>query len=162
MIEQFKIIAQNASDEKFNETISRGILRLSDNQINTVSFVFWLCYLAETDLNDVVKGSWQKVSSNSSDILKDKALEILVKKMYNGKKDKKIDFNNLEYFIDKIKVYEMAVGKNKSVEMLWIINGIRNDLSHNRINELQYKKESLFLRETKNKLLIDYFQAFKK
>ena len=161
MIEQLKMLVQNASDEKLNRTISHGILQLANDQIDTVSFVFWLCYLAETDLNDVVKGSWQKVTGNAPDILKDAASQILTDKIYKGKKDKNIDFNNLEYFIDKIKVYELAVGTNKSVEMLWVINGIRNDLSHNRIDELQYNKESLFVRETKNKLLIDYFEDIK-
>jgi len=72
---------------------------------------------------------------------------------------KNIDIENLEYFSDKIKIYEVMVGKTKHAELLHKLKDLRNDISHNRINELKYNNEDLFLRATKEKILIDYFET---
>lgn len=174
-------------DEKFNETISKGALKLTSAQINTVSFVFWLCYMAEIDLESVLTNAWQIASAPFSqeertlaksmlknmafgtrDLKLDDALTVFppetinkiqatVDQNYITRRD--VDVEGLEYFSDKIKIYEAFYDKNERTKLLWKINQIRNDVSHNRIDQLTYNNESLELRETKEKLLIEYLRT---
>jgi len=53
-LDLFKQTIKTVSDDKLNETISKGALKLTDEQIATVSFVFWLVYMAEIDLKDIL------------------------------------------------------------------------------------------------------------
>lgn len=154
--EFFKNKIEDVSDQQINEAISKGALKMNDEQITTVSFVFWLVYMAETDLNDIINKSLTTTISTLSPGVKKKVEEMLNKEI-KGKK--KIDINNLEYFSDKIKVYKALFGKTERTKLLWGLNDIRNDLSHNRIDDLRYKGELLSLRKTKEKILIDYFET---
>ena len=155
-LEMLKEAIKSASDDKINEIISKGALRLEDEQVAVVSFVFWLVYMAETDLNDVVSNAWRNASSLFSQKIKDVATNML-QEMIRGNKE--LDPSNLVYFSDKIKVHEAMFGKNKLTNMLWKLNDIRNDLSHNRIENLSYDNQPLSLRTTKDKVLIDYFDS---
>lgn len=154
MIDDLKLIMKEVSDEMFNETISKGALQLSDNQIQAVSFAFWLCYMAEKDLNDVIKQAW-KLSVISHPEISEYVQKILLKTF--SKKDN-FDINNLEYFADKIKIHEIIYNDDLT-KILWKLNNLRNNISHNRIDKLEYNGQSLFLRETKEKILLDYFKA---
>lgn len=155
MLDDLKVIMKNVSDEKFNETISKGALQLSDNQIQTASFVFWLCYMAEKDLNDVLRQAWKLSTEITNPEISESDQKILLKTF--SKKDN-FDIDNLEYFADKIKIHEIVCNDDLT-KMLWKLNDLRNDISHNRINELKYNERSLFLRDTKEKILLDYFKA---
>ncbi|MDO9230962.1 MAG: hypothetical protein Q7U36_00565 [bacterium] len=154
--DNLKLIIESVSDEKFNETISKGALKLNDNQIQTVSFIFWLCYMAENDLNDVLKQAWQLSTEITNPEISESDQKILLKTF--SKKDN-FDINNLEYFADKIKIHEAMCDDNLT-KLLWKLNELRNDISHNRINKLGYNGQSLFLREIKEKILFDYFELF--
>lgn len=187
-IEAFIKIMKKVPGKKFNETISKGALHMTDKQINTVSFVFWFCYMAETDLESILIEAWQKSSQSFSTKVNKQAKKTL-KEMVFGKKDlelnnflKKIspeiatkitstikqnyipkrdfDIENLEYFSDKIKILEAIVGENEQTKILWKINTIRNDISHNRISTLKYNSKNLSLRKTREKLLVDYLRIF--
>lgn len=156
MLATFEEKIKQCSDKTLSEVIAKGSLRLNDNQVETISFVFWLCFMAENDLNDILKSSWAKVISKHSPEIQEAVLEEFKRKISSKKE---IDMNNLEYFIEKIKIHEAAKGKNKFTKILWKLNDIRNDLSHNRIDKLEYNNKSLYLREVKEEILIDYFQA---
>lgn len=156
MIESLKLMMKEASDELFNDTISKGALQLNDNQIQTVSFVFWLCYMAEIDLNDVIKQAWQQSITLHPEF--DESVQKILLKTFSKKDEFNID--DLEYFVDKIKVHE-AVCDDDLTKILWKLNGLRNEVSHNRIDKLEYNGQSLFLRETKENILLDYFEAMK-
>lgn len=145
---------KKGSEQQLNETISKGALKMSDQQITTVSFAFWLVFMAETDLNDITKKAWTLSGLFYSPEETTKA-KLILTEMVGGKRS--IDIDNLEYFSDKIKIYQAMFGENDRTKLLWKLNTIRNDLSHNRINELQYDKHPLFERETKEKILTDYF-----
>lgn len=58
-IELFEKTMKEISDKEFNESIPKGALKLDDNQIQAVSFVFWLVYMAENDLNYVISEAWE-------------------------------------------------------------------------------------------------------
>lgn len=156
LFEVFKNKIENVSDQQINETISRDALKMNDEQIATVSFAFWLVYMAETDLNDIINKSLVATISTLPPAVTKKVEELLNEEI-KGKK--KIDINNLEYFSDKIKVYEALFGKTERTKLLWKFNDIRNDLSHNRIDDLKYEGKLLSLRKTKEKILIDYFET---
>jgi len=143
------------SDEKLISTISKGALGLSDGEINTVSFVFWLVYMAETDLEDIITEAWRMAGSAFSEDVKRLATEIL-QKQYSGSRT--VDPNKLVYFIDKIVVLEALYGKDARVKMLYKLNDLRNALSHNRIGALSYGGMLLSNRPAKEKILIDYFE----
>ena len=156
LFEFFKNNIENVSDKQINEAISKGALKMNDEQITTVSFVFWLVYMAETDLNDIINKSLITTISILSPEVTKKVKEILNDEI-KGKK--KIDINNPECFSDKVKIYEAFYGKTERTKLLWKLNDIRNDLSHNRIDNLKYKEKPLSLRKTKEKILIDYFET---
>ena len=153
-MEILKYQINNNSEEKLNNVISDGVLMLSKEKKDNISFVFWFCYLVETDLNEVLVGSWNKAIEKDNLKDREKSLKIIKDKVF---KDENINIDNLEYFRDKIKLYIFAKGKNKLSKLLWEINNIRNDLSHNRIDSLEFNNKSLFLKETKKELLLDYF-----
>ncbi len=114
---------------------------------------FWLCYLVEIELNDVLTNCWDNAIKSADKVVKKESIKILKKKVF---KDENKNIDNLEYFRDKIKLYIFAKGESKLSKILWKINDIRNDLSHNRIDKLEYKNRSLYLKEAKKELLIDY------
>ena len=153
--EIFQTKIREVSDQKLNETISKGALKMSDEQIATTSFAFWLVYMAETDLNTALSEAW----SSSKSLLPHavEAAERMLKEMIPGKRE--VDINDLQYFSEKIKVYEALMGATARTKLLWKFNDIRNDLSHNRIDKLAYDNEALSLRTTKEKILIDYFKT---
>lgn len=151
MIDDLKLIMKEVSDEMFNETISKGALQLSDNQIQTISFVFWLCFMAEKDLKDVINQAW----GLSTLEVRESVQKILLKE-FSKKED--FNINNLEYFADKIRVHSVICNDGLT-KLLWKLNGLRNDISHNRIDKLEYNGQSLFLREVKEKILLDYFKT---
>lgn len=156
LLEFLKNNIKDVSDQKINETIPKLFLKMNDEQITTVSFAFWLVYMTETDLNNILNESWTTTMSALSPKVIKKVKEIL-KEEIKGKKE--IDINNLEYFSDKIKIYEAMFGETERTELLWKLNDIRNDLSHNRINDLKYDGQLISLRKTKEKILIDYFET---
>ncbi len=70
--------------------------------------------------------------------------------------------DNLEYFTDKIRLYEGMSGKNNVTGILWKLKKIRDDISHGRIHALAYEGKDLLLRATKEKILMDYLRAVNK
>jgi hypothetical protein len=188
-IEDIKKIIGTMSEDKIINAISKGALKLSDEQINTVSFIFWLCYLAERDLESVLTKPWELISTTTSPEVITKAKEMLDNIVFGSKKtDKDLEnilenlpeeeakkiraiitkdyrlrrtsgIDNLEYFTDKILMYEGMFGKNNVVSILWEIKELRNAISHNKIDSLTYNGKDLVLRETKEKILIDYLEA---
>ena len=152
-VEDVKKMIGGVSDDKLNSAVSKGALKLSDDQINTVSFVFWLCYLAERDIGFVISESWKKLAEMFGVEAIKPAKKFLTEYVFG--KDKEKDIENLE----KIRVYQGCHGSNNVTKILWEINRLRNDVSHGRIDALIYAERSLLLREVKEKLLIDYMEA---
>ena len=150
-IDELKDAVKKVSDNKLIETFSKGALKLTDEQINTVSFVFWLCYMAETDLNAVLLKAWDMAQKVCQFPNQEEVNQVI--------KDMGIDLDKLEYFSQKISLYEKMFGKIARVKLFWKLNTIRNDLSHNRIDSLTYNGESLMLRATKEKIITDYFET---
>lgn len=155
-LERMKAEIGKASDDKLIGTISKGILKLSDQQINTISFVFWLVYMAETDLEMLIKSAWSFACHGFSDDVKQGANEILQER-YQG--SRVVDMNKLDFFLDKIVVLESLYGKDARVKMLYKLHDLRNDISHNRISNLMYEGLSLSERPAKEKIIIDYFET---
>lgn len=156
LVELFKKKIEDISDQQINETIPKCALKMNDEQIATVSFVFWLVYMAETDLYYVLNESLKTETSTLSPEVKKKVEEILKEKI---KGEKEVNFNDLENFSDKVKAYEALFGETKRTKLLWKLKNIRDDLSHNRIENLKYEGQALSLRKTKEKILIDYFET---
>lgn len=188
-IEDIKKMVSTASDDKLNATISKGHLKLSDDEVGTISFLFWLCYSAEIDLDSAIQIPWKIVSeSTQPEIVKlakerlekfafgtpksDMELNETLKNMSTNVADqikrtikenfdlkRKRGIDSLESLTDKIAFYQAIFGENNVTEVLWEIKRIRNDISHNRIKELIYKGNNLYLRSTKEEILIDYLSA---
>lgn len=155
-IEALKKVIKEGTEQQLNDTISKGALQMDGNEVATVSFIFWLVYMAETDLNSVIQNAWERSGRLFSPEVRMEAWRML-QEMIPGNKE--LDPNNLEYFSDKIKVLEGLFEESERTKLLWKLNDIRNDLSHNRIRELQYEDKSLYDRSTKEKVLIDYFKT---
>ncbi len=156
-VEDVKKMIGGVSDDKLNSAVSKGALKLSDDQINTVSFVFWLCYLAERDIGFVISESWKKLAEMFGVEAIKPAKKFLTEYVFG--KDKEKDIENLDFLTEKIRVYQGCHGSNNVTKILWEINRLRNDVSHGRIDALIYAERSLLLREVKEKLLIDYMEA---
>jgi hypothetical protein len=143
-----------SSDEALLDVIPKALFNFSDEKISMVSFVFWFAYLAETKLDEVIKLAWDAAQK---DVPIDEDTKQLVKKYINSfVMGKEIDPEKPEYFIDKIKLTQVFFPGSSLVSIYYKINEIRNDLSHGRIDSLKYNNESLSLRKTREKLLIDY------
>lgn len=85
-----------------------------------------------------------------------------IRGIVNGRYNRKprINIENLLTFGEKIFTYEQLFFENNVVKVLRDIKKIRNDISHVRtVEELLYRGESLMLRKTKEKALIEYFEA---
>jgi hypothetical protein len=149
-------LVDTLDNEKLAELIPFAALQLKAEQVQTVSFAFWLTYMAEKDLNDVMVSAWQS-SMQITDTVLAKAVKDLLQVGIRGEKE--IDPENMEYFIDKIKVYESFYGKDNRTKLFYKLNDIRNDISHNRIDELTYNNASLYEVETKRLLLKKYFET---
>lgn len=187
-IEDVVKMAKDASEERLNNAISKGALHLSDEQVDTVSFVFWLCYLAERDLEAVIKNPLAQLEKTTlpeilaetkrkinelafgkneslslEDCLKDISPEVAEKIRATIKEryqeKRTVNIDNLLYFADKIKLYEGLFGHNNVASVLWKINDVRKDLSHLRVDELTYEGASFSLRNTKEKAFGDYLTA---
>ena len=186
---EFEKIMKNVPDDRFNEGISKGALKLSDEQVATVSFIFWITYMAEKDLGDVISTPWaliKKYAENNGeisstkdalnkmlgwaesetkleDVISDleprKQAEILKSVKENYRPKRKPGIENLEYFIDKIRIHEAFFGDNERTKLYWKLNGLRNKISHGDIEGFGYNEQDLTQRPTREALLMDYLRT---
>lgn len=158
-------------ENKFIDFIPKTLLKLDQTTIDTVSFIFWFCYMAEIEIYHTIKTVYNRVTEKYSmeegrKMYKD-VIHTLILNEFGGKprceacgNKKYYDIENLDYFIDKIKVASLFMGKDhKFIKILWKLNGLRNEISHNRLSNLIYNKQNLCLRTTKEELLFDYKEA---
>lgn len=161
MIDQLKKVIKSLPDKKLSQIIFHDALKLNNNTTDTISFVFWICFMAEQDLKDIEYEALRIAKIAYPKGADEEVLKI-IKEEYGiqlhkiDPDDKNHSEQNI-YFGDLIKIKEKLFGKTNFIKLLWKLNDIRNNLSHGRINSLQYNNESLFQRLTKEKLLIDYF-----
>lgn len=156
MLKMLEKMLGDKTNADMAEMFSKGALKLSDEQINTVSFCFWLVYMVETDLNEVIQEAWNIAVANESESM----IEAVKKILQNGiRGEKEIDPDNLEYFVDKIKIYESFYGKDNRTILFWKLNTIRNNLFHNRIDILSYNDKNLSELDVKKELAMDYFRT---
>jgi len=153
-LEKLNQLIDEASEERMAEMFSKAALELSDEQINTVSFCFWLVYMAESDLNAAISESWGNATLDNTPEARAELLHVL-QQFIPGKKE--LDPDNLEYFNDKILLYEGLVGSDVRSQLFRKLKAIRNDISHNRIDTLTYNEQSLNLINVKKQLARDYF-----
>ncbi|MDD2807374.1 MAG: hypothetical protein PHW95_02560 [Patescibacteria group bacterium] len=152
--EAMKSMPDNSIDD-FTKNIVKFLLKFNDEQINTVSFVFWLVYVAELKLDEFRIHAWEVAEKDSSEDIIDRAKQMLTDKI---NLDRSV-INNPRYFSEKIKFFEGVIGKNDFVEILYILRDLRNDISHLRIDNLKYKELSLYTREAKENLIIDFVES---
>lgn len=98
-LDVFKAVMQKTTDERFNDTLTKAVLHLTDSQIEAVSFVFWLVYIAETDLNEIINAAWKLATSQQADPAAQKIAEAEIKNMLMGEKKFK---DNLEEVVSTI------------------------------------------------------------
>lgn len=160
-LNQLHALFKRMSDEDLSLMVPKDALRLEVNKIQTVHFAFWICYMAELDHGDILTKAWQSAKAAYGT---EEAVINLIKKKH-GIKIEKIDPDDPDHnerevtFGDRIYIMELMAGKeNEVVKMLWKLKVIRDDLSHGRINELNYGGVSLESREAKENLLYDYFR----
>lgn len=53
-LEELKKLVTQTSGDLLNKSFLQGALKLSDEQINTLIFVYGLCYLAERDIGEMI------------------------------------------------------------------------------------------------------------
>jgi len=158
MLSELDKVLPKYSSEQFSTLVPKGMLGLSDSQIQTVQFAFWFCYTLEKDLADVL----QEAVSKTKVILGKTEPETYeyMRKEY-GIKFEVVDEDHPKYdpysivFNDRIEIVEKIRGKDNFTEFLRKVKEIRNDLSHGRILELSYEGKSLFEDATKATLLRD-------
>lgn len=170
-LEDFKKLISLVPENKFIEFIPKTLLGLDQATVDTVSFIFWFCYKAETEIYHIIRTVYNQTkkkytSAEGPKLYKD-IIHTLILNEFGGKpkcemcKAKKYyDIEELEYFIDKIKVASLFMGKDhKFIKILWKLNYLRNEISHNRLDNLTYNEKKLNLRTTKEELLFDYAEA---
>ena len=160
-LENVKSYLSRFSDKDFSIFITKKILELSDSEIATTQFAFWICYEIEQTLDNFLRSSFKQ----TEELMGKTPEEIIdfVKKVYQIKfeivndESPKYDPINI-CFNDRIDILEKMFGINNYTKFLRKIKSIRNDLSHGRIKNLSYENESLNLKKTKEKLISDYLK----
>lgn len=159
-IEILKNVLEENRDKPIDEAISKGHLKLNDDLIETISFIFWLCYMAEIDLDETLRKAWEVSKMACPDNSETKKY---IKEKF-GIDLKYIDVNDTDYsskeitFGNRIDILDKILGKTNRVKLLWKLKKIRDAISHTRIDNLKYNDNDLILRETKENLLLDYFR----
>lgn len=188
-VDQVKEMLKDVPDKKLNEAVTKGVLKLSDEEVDTLMFIFGLCYMAERNMGAVFIKPWEKLAATNSpetvarakEILNDflsrervgepkledvlegietakvEEIKVVVNTRYRPKK--MLDIDNLKTFGEKIRAYTTIFSENNVAEVLWVLKGLRDDLSHGRISDLQYKEVSLMEREAKQQILSDYLTS---
>lgn len=188
-VDQVKAMLKEVPDKKLNEAVIKGVLKLSDEEIDTLMFVFGLCYLAERDMEAVLTEPWKKLEqmfppetvNRAKEILNDflsrekegeptlddvltgldvaKAEEIKVVVEARYRPKRILKIEDLSTFGEKIRAYTTIFSKNNVAEVLWVLKELRDNLSHGRIKDLEYQGVSLMKREAKEKILSDYLTS---
>lgn len=188
-VDEIKKLLAQTSDEKLNEILTKGVLRLSDNEIDTLMFVFCLCYKAELDIEAVLTVPWSKLAQKFSAETITRAKEILnvfllrekeseptlddalrgvdlekaneIRKVVTAKYRIKnsIQIDRLDTFGEKIRAYSTMFSSNNVADILGILKDLRDDLSHGRIKKLKYNGVLLNERSAKEQILSDYLTA---
>jgi hypothetical protein len=163
-MDQLELLKQkinSASNDELARIIFDAALRLDKEQTDTISFVFWLGFMAEHDLDQVLCEAWKmakRYGPSGGEVIK------IIKEEY-GIDITKIDPSDPDYdsmsinFGDRIKIYKDMFGNNSHVELFRKIKGLRNDISHGRIDKLEYERLDLQKKEGKQKILTDYFET---
>jgi hypothetical protein len=160
---ELKDVLKLATDKQLAQIISHGVLKLTDTEVDTISFVFWIIYMAEWDLYELMVIAWNSTKKRLS--LNDATIQYL-RKNYKIKNeiidptDPKYSPNDIT-FTDRIDIYQKICGSTKLTKFLWKLKDIRNDLSHGRIKNLKYNNASLYLRETREKILLDFIDSLR-
>ncbi len=170
--EAFRTRMKESPGIQLYEVVAHGALHLEPSHVQTVSFLFWLSYMVETELQTVLVESWMSATNNvDRKVLIDvtESLRHFVEKEFSIADSKRI-FGIIDvfdpasltslYFTDKIILYQAIMGKSNRTEVLWDLKDIRNDISHNRINNLLYNGQSLHRRDVQESLLMAYLETF--
>lgn len=142
MLDQIKSHIGEVSDEDIAKAISHGALQYSDDVSQMVSFAFWMCFMAEQDLKSQLEDGWAYVKEVNPDADYDSMAKILLEE--RDIKTEKIDPESDHYsdrdisFGDRIYIREQIFGKTNFVKLLWKLKNIRDDISHGRINDIEY------------------------
>ncbi len=188
-VDQITEMLKKVPDKKLNEAITKGVLKLSDDEIDTLLFVFGLCYMAERDMETVLTKPWKKLAQIFSIESVQKAKELMnnflseeksgdptledtlvdidpikaesIRAIVTARYRPKsiLDLDKLKTFGEKIRAYRTIFSNNNVAEILWVLKELRDDLSHGRIHTLQYGGVSLMERIAKEKILRDYLSA---
>lgn len=158
---ELKDVLKIATDKQLSQIVSHGVLKLTDLDVDTVSFVFWITYMAERDLHEIMVLAWNNVKnklSTDGETIKYIREKYKIKNEIIDPTDPKYSPNEIT-FTDRIDIYQKICGSTKLTKFLWQLRDIRNDISHGRIKNLKYNDKSLYLREAKESMLMDFMDA---
>jgi hypothetical protein len=149
------------SSEDFSFFVPKAMLNMSLEEIYTVQFAFWFCYIVEKDLDTALQESFRRMESVAG---KTPVSELRFIKETYGIDFRKVDQTNPKYnskditFNDRIDIVEKIRGTSDHSEFLREIKEIRNALSYGRITDIKYKGKSLKDNEVKKNLVKDYIK----
>ncbi len=166
LFEDLKERLKQAPDEKINRLIWQGILKLNPEEAEVVSFVFWLVYLAESELHQASSFAWKSATKDADLEVVSATEQALIDQIDPGKKccpvcshkfiAREMHLENLDYFSDLIKLDAIMFKYEDRTTFLWKLNGLRNHLSHRRLDKLIYENQNLRERPAKEMLLLDF------
>jgi len=162
-IEKLKANLKNNYNGKAYSLIPKGVLGLSEGEIDTVSFVFWICYLAEVKLEELIKKAWDVAKQiHTTEQLKaaEDLLNVEVRNKFPWIR-KKLSINSLETFGVKVVVIKYFNGDTDFTKILSELVKLRNDISHTRIDNLRYNGADLNNGEVQERLLVDFIESLR-
>ena len=125
-IETFENLGTDFNDLKklkMGKLFARERFKINDDQFETVEFVFWITYMMEREINDIIND----VEKARMRGLKNPMINAMLDKLPFGSKISLIEKNYA------------SMPKNKNyIKMLWKINDLRNHVAHGRFDELKY------------------------
>lgn len=148
--QEFLRDVEQISDADLPTYLPSVALKLSNDEIDAVHFVYWLTFLVEKQMKDVVD-NYLKRTGCSSD-LKD-----LIDDIY----DELTIYGKIKILEKQLKRSEGIKSFKKLFSFYTVLKEMRNNMAHCKIERLLYKGKNIQERKTKNLMLVDYYEATK-
>lgn len=124
-------------DKDIAKKLVKGRFSLTEEQIETVDFIFWIAYFVERESENLIIYPEVQVGA------REQAMEVLVDNLTFGGKIKVIE--------------ELHTGKKDPfIKLMKVIQKMRNKIAHGNFNDLRYGGYSLSDNRARIKLLANF------
>lgn len=116
---------------------------MTDEQIEAVEFIYWVSYLVERSISEMISSIEKALGTNI------KMIDAMLGRLHFGDKISLIDDE-----------YNLKGQIKPFITMAWKVNSLRNNVAHGKFNDLKYEGMDLFQTKAQFKFFIDLTTAY--